>query len=358
MKPLYAVAGVLFVLVGVGVGTLLSTTNTESVVSDDDTRESVNSPYREIVNPSGFVNSEKFTIQELVGKKVILVDFMTYSCINCQRTFPYVNAWYEKYKDQGLVVVGIHTPEFAFEKDIRNVRDAMKKFGITHPIVLDNEYATWNAYGNKYWPRKYLIDIHGNIVYDHIGEGAYEETEKRIQELLMERARVLGDEGEVETDLVASQIPQSSSGAGSPETYFGAWRNSNFASAVPGVEGVQTFSAPENPQLNKLYLSGTWKISNEYAESSADSGVYFKYSAKEVFIVAGSLDGQRVEVLIDGKPIPSISRGADVVDLDGRTFILVQENRLYKIIKDLTTEERLIQLKVPENVQIFTFTFG
>lgn len=145
-------------------------------------------PYIEIVNPAGFVNTEGITLKELVGKKVILVDFMTYSCISCIRSFPYTNEWYEKYKDEGLEIVGIHTPEFAFEKNIENVRSAMEHYDIKYPIVLDNEYATWRAYDNKYWPRKYLIDIHGMIVYDHIGEGAYAETEEKIQELLRERA--------------------------------------------------------------------------------------------------------------------------------------------------------------------------
>lgn len=358
MKPLYTVAAIIFVLVGVGVGTLVTSTNADPVAGRNGANDGAGAPYQEIVDPSGFVNSEEFTIGELIGKKVVLVDFMTYSCINCQRTFPYVNAWYEKYKDQGLAVIGIHTPEFAFEKDIDNVRDAMKKFGISHPVVLDNEYATWNAYGNKYWPRKYLIDIHGNIVYDHIGEGAYEETEKKIQELLMERATALGEDRRVISDFATDSIPQSVSEASSPETYFGAWRNLNFASGVPGVEGVQTFSVPEKPSLDKLYLSGTWNITKEYAEGIRDSSVYFRFSAKDVFVVAGSREGQDIEVLIDGEPIPSASRGTDVVERGGRTWVHIMENRLYTIIKDQSIDERVIQLHVPEKVQIFTFTFG
>ncbi len=148
----------------------------------------------EIVNPSGFVNSSDapITVGEYIGKKVILLNVMTYSCSNCQATFPYTNTWYETYKDQGLIVIGIHTPEFAFEKDKQNVVDAMKKFGITYPVVMDNDYSTWNALGNRFWPHKYLIDIKGNTVYDHIGEGAYEETEAKIQALLAERREVLG----------------------------------------------------------------------------------------------------------------------------------------------------------------------
>src|SRR3990167_6237732 len=174
--------------------------------------------YKEITSPSGFVNTGPFNLKDIVGKKVILLDFMTYSCINCQRTFPYLNAWYEKYKDQGLEIVGIHTPEFAFEKNIENVREAMRRFGILYPVVFDNDYATWRAYGNQYWPRKYLIDIHGDIVYDHIGEGAYEETEMKIRELLLERSRLLGERSADAGALAASQMPGTPNAARSPET--------------------------------------------------------------------------------------------------------------------------------------------
>lgn len=164
-------------------------TKTDSVSSDT-------KKYVEIVRPSGFVNNNDLpiTIGEYVGKKVILLNVMTYSCSNCQATFPHVNSWHEKYKDDGLVVIGLHTPEFAFEKNKKNVEEAMLKFGITYPVIMDNEYATWNAYGNRFWPRKYLIDIHGNIVYDHIGEGAYEETESKIIEALAFRKKVLGQQ--------------------------------------------------------------------------------------------------------------------------------------------------------------------
>src|SRR3989344_2128687 len=139
---------------------------------------------KEITTPDGFINSEPFKLADFVGKKVILLDIWTYSCINCQRTIPRINEWQEKYADKGLLIVGLHTPEFEFEKDIANVREAVKKFGIKYHVVLDNDYSTWRAYRNQYWPRKYLIDIDGFIVYDHIGEGGYAETERKIQEAL------------------------------------------------------------------------------------------------------------------------------------------------------------------------------
>ncbi len=359
MKPLYTVAAIIFVLVGIGVGTLVTSTNTDSVGGRNGANDDAGAPYQEIVDPSGFVNSEEFTIGELIGKKVILVDFMTYSCINCQRTFPYVNAWYEKYKDQGLAVIGIHTPEFAFEKDIDNVRDAMKKFGISHPVVLDNEYATWNAYGNKYWPRKYLIDIHGNIVYDHIGEGAYEETEKKIQELLKERADMLGEEKNITDVLASSNIPTVDNRAGSPEIYFGAWRNDAFGSGVPRVEGVKTFPIPGATKSNVLYLSGTWNITKEYAESVSASRVHFLYTGKSVYFVAGASPSVEMEVLLDGAPVPQGKRGTDIVVRDGKTYLTVSENHLYKIIEDSSQETHVLEFVIPKpGLQAFTFTFG
>lgn len=140
--------------------------------------------YIEIVSPSGFVNTDGVTIGEYIGSRVILVTFITYGCINCQNTFSFLKHMDEKYKQDGLQIIGIHTPEFAYERDVSNVAEAMRKAGITFPIVLDNEYATWRAYGNNYWPARYLIDTQGNIVFSHFGEGAYEETERMILEAL------------------------------------------------------------------------------------------------------------------------------------------------------------------------------
>ena len=269
-------------------------------------------PYVEIVNPSGFVNTDGITIKELIGKKVILVDFLTYSCINCQRTFPYLNAWYAKYKDQGLEIIGIHTPEFAFEKDINNVREAMKGYGIMHPIVLDNNYATWGAYNNNYWPRKYLIDINGNIVYDHIGEGAYEETEMKIRELLEERAKLLGTTLENRDNLLV--VDSKSNGANnprSPETYFGSERNEYLKNGVSGKSGEQSFIVPTSYTKNALYLDGAWNIKNEFAETVSESKIIYRYNAKEVYIVAESDVSSVVKVFQDGKLVFD-SAGVDV----------------------------------------------
>lgn len=291
--------------------------------------------YVEITDPAGFINTPGITMKELIGKKVILVDFMTYSCINCQRTFPYMVAWYEKYKDQGLEIVGIHTPEFAFEQNIDNVRAAMKKFGITYPVVLDNDYGTWKAYDNNYWPRKYLIDIHGNIVYDHAGEGAYEETEMKIRELLDERAKVLGVAMPVSTsDLAARTLAQPQNFARSPETYFGALRNNVRANTVR-----PSFIIP-----NQLYLIGKWSITEEYAQAVADASVLYKYNAKNVYIVAEADTDTRVDVVQDGNVLRTIT---------------VKQSTLYTLIEDAQAGEHVLELKPKQpGVRFYAFTFG
>ncbi len=314
--------------------------------------------YKEIVNPSGFVNSEPFTLGSLVGKKVILIDFLTYSCINCQRTFPYLDAWYDKYKNQGLEIVGIHTPEFAFEKDINNVREAMKKFGITHPVVLDNDYGTWNAYGNLYWPRKYLIDIYGNIVFDVVGEGQYAETEAKIQELLAQRTKVLGMAENMPKSgdaLVSKNIPDQSVQASSPETYFGAQRNGLLANGISGSVGQQKFYLPSDFKNDALYLGGTWNFKNEYAESVSDASIIYKYNAKEVYIVAESDASAEIEVIQDGKLVTDVS-GQDV---QSGSLLKIEESRLYKVIKNATRGDHTLELKVKSGkVRMYTFTFG
>lgn len=301
--------------------------------------------YTEIVDPSGFVNTDDITLGELVGKKVILVDFMTYSCINCQRTIPYLNAWYDAYKDQGLEIVAIHTPEFAFEKDIGNVRDAVERLGIHYPVVLDNDYATWRAYGNRYWPRKYLIDINGNVVYDHIGEGGYEETEKKIQELLTERAKVLGEAGTVDSgSLAASAVPEVTTEARSPETYFGSARNEYLANGIKRREGEQSFTAPTSMYLNALYLGGMWSITPEYAESRLHSSVFYRYNAKNVYLVMEAEVPTVLEVWQDGTLVKTIT---------------VQESTLYTLIDNTVPGEHVLELKPQDaGIRLFAFTFG
>ncbi|MEK7061815.1 MAG: redoxin family protein [Patescibacteria group bacterium] len=293
---------------------------------------------KEITTPDGFINTDKISISEFIGKKVVLIDFWTYSCINCQRTTPYLNAWYEKYKDNGFVIIGVHTPEFEFEKDYNNVKTATEKFGIKFPVVLDNDYSTWTAYKNRYWPRKYLIDIDGYIVYDHIGEGGYEETEQKIQEALAERMTVLGESGTI-NQLVTKEVPVQG-GPKSPETYFG--------------------SARSNQQKNLLLPKDSWNITPEFAQNnSANANIVYKYTAKDVFFVAEANTETIVEVLLDGKPLGG-EAGADIVKTsDGKTIVKIKEARLYKIIQGNQSETHFLKFIIQEpGLKAFTFTFG
>jgi thiol-disulfide isomerase/thioredoxin len=338
-------------------------------------------PAKEISTPDGFINTPStgstgsplaspVTLKELIGKKVILVDFWTYSCINCQRTQPYLNAWYDKYKDQGLEIVGIHTPEFEFEKEYENVARATAQANIKYPVVLDNDYSTWTAYENRYWPRKYLIDIDGYIIYDHIGEGAYEETEKKIQTVLAERATVLGEKMNTGTTLVSSSVQADVGASASPETYFGSSRNQNLGNGIQGVSGEQTLALPKpqdvagrsvedgfSPTPNTLYLSGTWNLTPEYAENKTSGAkMVFRYRAKDVYMVASADNPVTVRVLRDGVQVDSLTAGDDVTN----GTVTISDERLYKIIhEDLGAGEHTLELIIESpGLKAFTFTFG
>lgn len=302
----------------------------------------------EIVSPQGFLNTggKQITLGEFVGKKVVLIDFWTYSCINCQRTLPYLNAWYEKYKDQGLEIVSIHTPEFAFEKLEKNVQDAVDEANIKYPVVLDNNFSTWNAFDNNYWPRKYLVDIDGFIIYDHIGEGAYEETERAIQRALKERSERLKVKTVVSETITdpKNKINVQSVMVKSPEVYFGASRNDLLANGKQRLIGKQNISLPENFQLNQLYLNGEWNINEEYSEGGVSTSIVFFYSAKDVYMVLSGERGTEIDVYIDDKFSKSMS---------------VNEEKLYTIFGGSNYGERKLEVKVKKgNLRAFTFTFG
>jgi thiol-disulfide isomerase/thioredoxin len=328
-------------------------------------------PAIEIADPTGFINaSSTFTLSNLIGKKVILLDFWTYSCINCIRTIPYLNAWYQKYASSGLEIVGIHTPEFDFEKDINNVRAAVASDGIQYPVILDSNYGTWDAYNNLYWPHEYLIDLAGYIVHNQIGEGGYADTEAQIQNALAERARILGaaaDGGVMDGNSVSMMIPTSTVNIApanlneiqSSETYFDSQRNSTLANGTQGVGGVQTFTLPSGGvTLNELYLGGTWDIENQYATNvSTGAKVEFKYNAGKVyFVVSGAATGTTVEVLQDGVPIPAADAGSDVQN--GK--MIITGSRLYNLINnhDGGGEHTLELIVDSPGLEAYTFTFG
>jgi cytochrome c biogenesis protein CcdA/thiol-disulfide isomerase/thioredoxin len=296
----------------------------------------------------GYINTNNLpiTISQYKGKKVILLDIWTYSCINCQRTIPYLNEWHKKYEDDGLVTIGLHTPEFAFEKIQKNVESAVRDFGIKYPVVLDNDFSTWNAYENRYWPRKYLIDIDGYIVYDHAGEGAYEETEREIQKALNELNYRLKKDVEVSTDISkpSGVTKVDSSKVNSPETYFGSSRNEYLVNGERSMGGEQTLILPSNFFSNKLYLGGTWNITSEYAENINPGSIIFNYEAKNVYITAGSSEGVEIEVYKDNLFIKKIN---------------IKDEQLYQLISDSGYGKHILHIKIPKaGLQAFTLTFG
>jgi len=300
---------------------------------------------KELAGIQGFINTDNLKLSDLVGQQVILVDFWTYSCINCQRTLPYLNAWHKKYADQGLTIVGVHTPEFAFEQKQENVQAAVDKYAIKYPVVLDNEYATWQAYGNRYWPRKYLIDIDGYIVYDHIGEGAYEETEQKIQELLQERAERLQTNQLINQEISRPAAISRSEGVNSPEVYFGANRNEFLGNGAARQRGTQSFAAPADTPLNQLFLDGQWDIQPEYATNlTAPAKIRFRYQAKEVYMVASAEEPVKVAITQDGQPVGQITIKAD---------------QLYTLMSNPAAGEHTLELVAESpGLKAFTFTFG
>lgn len=312
----------------------------------------------ELVAPDAYLNTAgvPITMEQYRGKSVVLIDFWTYSCINCQRTTPYLNAWHDKYKDQGLVIVGVHTPEFAFERLEKNVAKALTQMGIEYPVVLDNEFRTWNAYRNHYWPHKYLVDIDGFVIYDHIGEGGYAETEKAIQAALAERASRL-DAPMPETPVSISEFPAPDfARVQSPETYFGANRNQTLANGTRNAAGEQSLTLPPVLMPNKLYLGGVWRFDPEYAENiSGDAKIGYYYSATNLYFVGSGIpSGTRIEIFQDGAPI-GLSGGADVID----GAAVITESRLYHLVRNHEAGAHQLELRIKSpGLKAYTFTFG
>ncbi|HTM67728.1 MAG TPA: thioredoxin family protein [Candidatus Binatia bacterium] len=303
-----------------------------------------------------WINSGPLTPADLKGK-VVLVDFWTYSCINCIRSLPYVTSWHEKYKDKGFTVIGVHTPEFAFEKIESNVRDAVARNKITYPVAMDNDYGTWNAYGNQYWPAHYLFDVDGRLRHVHFGEGEYDETERDIQLLLEEAGKkVGGGMTEVPSTTDFSRI-------GTPETYVGYGRGDLFGSPEAlKKDEPQNYVAPPDPPEGSFYLFGTWRVEEERAVFVGDTGgIAYRYQASNANLVMGAPGGKvRAEVTLDGAPVPAGLRGADVFEVDGRTYVDVSGQRLYSLIDaqgDYDSRTLRIKFLAPR-VEAYAFTFG
>jgi cytochrome c biogenesis protein CcdA/thiol-disulfide isomerase/thioredoxin len=307
-----------------------------------------------------WLNSPPLTPAELKGK-VVLVDFWTYSCINCLRSIPYVRAWADKYKDQGLVVIGVHAPEFAFEKNIGNVKQAVAKLKIDYPVAVDNDYAIWRAFNNEYWPADYFIDATGKIRHHFFGEGDYAESEKVIQQLLAEAGR-----GNLPVDMVSvtatgAEAASDAADVKSPETYVGFARSENFASPGGAVgDKPHDYATGDLSRLNDWGLSGDWTIGGQSASlNKTDGAIAFRFHARDLHLVLGpSADGKpvRFRVTIDGAK-PGESHGADI-NADGEGT--VTDHRLYQLVRQsgpVVDRTFTIQFLDPD-VQAYAFTFG
>jgi thiol-disulfide isomerase/thioredoxin len=307
-----------------------------------------------------WLNSPPLTAPALRGK-VVLVDFWTYTCINWLRTLPYVRAWAEKYKDRGLVVVGVHAPEFAFEKSMDNVRWAVREMRIDYPIAVDNEHAIWRAFRNRYWPALYFIDAQGRVRHHHFGEGSYEQSEMIIQELLAEAGNGGIDRQPVSVDARGIEAAPDWGSLKSPENYVGYGRAENFASPGGAVlDQPRMYQLPARLRLNEWGLSGDWTVKNDAAVLNRPNGrVAYRFHARDLHLVMGpAAPGTpvRFRVRIDGRP-PGAAHG---IDVDEQGDGAVTEQRLYQLIrqpKPIVERQFEIEFLGP-GVEAFAFTFG
>ncbi|HZC55052.1 MAG TPA: cytochrome c biogenesis protein DipZ [Xanthobacteraceae bacterium] len=370
-------AAVLVAVVAIGFGldtgflTRISLTNTASLEQSlvdwinapvkpavPDSNLAVEGGFPSLAGATDWLNSPPLTPAGLKGK-VVLIDFWTYSCINCLRTIPYVRAWAEKYKDHGLVVIGVHTPEFAFERNVANVRMAVSDLKIGYPVAIDNDYKIWRAFDNEYWPAHYFIDARGRMRYHHFGEGQYDESERVIRSLLAEAGNEDVPAGIVDVNAVGAEAAPSTSDQ-SPETYIGYNRAKDFVSPGGLVPDEAHLYEAATPKLNQWSLSGDWTDTGEHASlNQPDGRIVYRFHARDLHLVLGPpSDGKpvRFKVTIDGAA-PDADRGVDI-DADGQG--VVKEQRLYQLIRQSgAVADRTFAIEfLDPGVQAFAFTFG
>lgn len=304
-------------------------------------------PAPNFVGIEHWINSKPLTVSDLKGR-VFLVDFWTYSCINCIRTFPYLRDWYEKYKGQGFVIVGVHTPEFEFEKDLKNVEDAVKRFDIQYPVAMDNHYATWQAYNNHYWPAHYLVDKEGIVREIHYGEGMYLETENGIRALL--NLPPLKESGSEKEMLVAAGMTR--------ETYLGYARAESYPYEMR-IQRDKSFNYDYNQTLkaDQVGLKGEWTVGSEKITSDSDESVLeLNFMANQVYLVLGGQSTQPIRVELDSQQLPEKYKTRDMA---GPGEITVKEPRKYDLVNLQGSNGRhVLTLRVPKGIEAYAFTFG
>jgi len=365
MKSEIKTAIILVIAIGVGIAVIsvaFSTLDQASVANIGKDSASIDKfglkKAPDLVGIAHYLNTTPEELAQEIEGKVVLYDIWTYSCINCIRTLPYITAWDDKYAEQGLLVIGIHSPEFEFEKVPENVEISIQKHGINYPVVMDNDMETWQAFENRYWPRKYIADHEGYIRYDHIGEGGYQETEKIIQQLIKERSDALGIQIASASSLVDIEEFEHTLFR-TPELYFGYHfaQNRNQLGSDEGFqpEKIVQYKEPEKIELHKFYPTGTWKNDEDSMKLISETGeIKLLYNAKEVNIVTAN--NAELEIYLDGEPISSQYAGHDIKS--GNT-LSVSEPGLYNILTSNDSVSHIMEIKVKgQGFQIFTFTFG
>jgi thiol-disulfide isomerase/thioredoxin len=324
---------------------------TTTPVATGGLRMALDQPYPapEITGVYGWINSPPLKIADLRGK-VVLIDFWTYSCINCVRTLPYIISWDQKYRDKGLVIIGVHAPEFAFEKKEENVRAAVEHYGIKYPVTLDSDLMTWSNFHNEYWPAHYLIDKDGRVVYTHFGEGEYDVTEGNIRYLLG-----LDAEGNKAASI---SMPSISQLLQTPETYLGYERAEHFANEDEAKHGETVhYQFPSTLLLNHWALQGDWRVDSEkITTQKAGAALRLNFIARKVFLVLGTKDGTpaHVHINLNSKPVGKAG-GADVKD----GLLTVDSERLYELIDQGSAGNGVLELQTDDaGLQAYAFTFG
>ncbi|NQV90437.1 redoxin domain-containing protein [Candidatus Uhrbacteria bacterium] len=361
MKNILALLGIIGLLIALFAGAIWAGSRMIDSKANSETQTSQNTTTEEelphlgtfppIEGIASWINSEELSSESLKGK-VVLIDFWTYSCINCIRTFPYLRDWWEKYEDDGLVIIGVHAPEFEFEKSRENVLIAAEKYGLAYPIALDNDFVTWKNFRNQYWPAEYLFDQSGELRYFHFGEGHYNETERAIQTLL-----------NVKAEMTEEDLPNFA-GIKSPETYFGWWRAERFASPEGIVTDLTTdYSFPDSNRSNEWALEGAWTINEKYSEANSSGARFrFTYNASIANLVMATRDGviQDVVVRLDGEVVSPDLLGTNLVvdELTEQTFVQVEFSQLYELIDGDPAVHTLEIETLEPGLQIYAITFG
>ena len=338
---------VAFIASGIDINSLAASKETTAQTSSAGLQDALAQPYDapEFTGLEAWLNSQPLTMQSLRGK-VVLIDFWTYSCINCVRTLPYITQWDQKYRDKGLVIIGVHAPEFEFEKSQKNVEAALLKNGIKYPVALDNKLDTWTAFKNQYWPAHYLIDQNGKVVYTHFGEGNYSETENNIRYLLGL------DKAAAETEVKVTSDNQTA------ETYLGYGRAENFASAEPVTkDSVQNYSLPQSLPADHWALQGQWKIESErIVAASAAASLQLNFTAKKVFLVLGTPSDHPVKITLhlNGQPIGNAT-GKDAPN----GTLTVNSQTLYELVDQDSAQSGVLDITADApGLEAYAFTFG